>query len=110
MTKENKRPGRRRFAAFRNPFLAGKNTSRTPEQLVLYSFEALQVWAEEQGIEPRPEQTAREFCSEVGSRFPEIIPELNQLSFLYCHAAYGQSVPAGYDLEPVKKLWRFLSA
>jgi hypothetical protein len=28
--------------------------------------------------------------------------------FLYCHAAYGLSVPAGYDLEPVKKLWRFL--
>jgi hypothetical protein len=109
-TKENKRPGHRRFAAFRNPFLAGKNTSWTPEQLVLYSFEALQVWAEEQDIAPRPEQTAREFCSEVGSRFPEIIPELNQLSFLYCHAAYGQSVPAGYDLEPVKKLWRFLSA
>jgi hypothetical protein len=107
---EAKRSGRRRFAAFRNPFLAGKNTSRTPEQLVLYSFEALQVWAEEQGIEPRPEQTAREFCSEVSHRFPEINPELNQLSFLYCYAAYGLSVPAGYDLEPVKKLWRFLGA
>jgi hypothetical protein len=34
---------------------------------------------------------------------------LNRLSFLYGHAAYGNAVPAGCDLEPVKKLWRYLS-
>src|ERR1019366_9214372 len=99
---------RRPFASFRNPFLAGKDTSWTHEQLVLYSFEALQAWAEQQGIKPRPEQTAREFCSELSNQYPEVIAELNQLSFQYGHAAYGISVPAGYDLEPIKKLWRFL--
>ena len=36
--------------------------------------------------------------------------ELNRLSFLYGHAAYGNAVPAGCDPEPVKKLWRYLSA
>jgi hypothetical protein len=76
--------------------------------LVLYSFEALQVWAEEQGVNPRPEQTAREFCVELGGRFPEIISELNQMSFLYSHAAYGTSAQTDCDLEPIKRLWRFL--
>ena len=109
-TAKKTQPGRRLFAAYRNPFLAGKNASWTLEQLVLYSFEALQAWAEEQGIKPRPEQTAREFCVELGNRFPDIISELNQLSFLYSRAAYGMSTPTDYDLEPVKRLWRFLCA
>ena len=74
---------------------------------MLYTFEALQAWSEEQGIKSRPEQTALEFCEEVGSRFPEIHSELYGLSFLYGHAAYGVTAPAKYDLEPVKNLWQF---
>jgi hypothetical protein len=96
------------FASYRNPFLLGKYSTWTHEQLVLYSFEALQAWAREHGLKPRPEQTAREFCFELGNQFPEITSELNRLSFFYSHAAYGMSVPADCDLEPVKKLWRFL--
>lgn len=95
------------FQSFHNPFLTGREESWTHEKLVLYSFEALQAWAEEKGIQPRPEQTAREFCEEVGNRFPEINLELYGLSFLYGHAAYGTSAPAKYDLEPVKNLWQF---
>ena len=100
----------RLFASYRNPFLLGTYSSWTHEQLVLYSFEALQAWAAEQGVKPRPEQTAREFCGELGSQFPEIVSELNRLSFLYGHAAFGMSVPADRDLEPVRRLWRFLGA
>ncbi len=108
-TTKNQQAGHSMFASYRNPFLLGQHSTWTHEQLVLYSFEALQVWAEEQGVNPRPEQTAREFCVELGGRFPEIIPELSALSFLYSHAAYGMSVPGDCDLEPIKKLWRFLN-
>jgi hypothetical protein len=99
---------RRRFAAYPNPFLTGKDSTWTVEQLVLYSYEALRAWAEEQGVPPRPEQTAREFCADLGGRFPEVTAELDRLSFLYSHAAYGMTAPAGCDVEPVRKLWRFL--
>jgi hypothetical protein len=95
------------FQSYHNPFLTGGEDSWTHEKLVLYSFEALQAWAEERGIQSRPEQTAREFCEEVGSCFPEINSELYGLSFLYGHAAYGISAPAKYDLDPVKSLWQF---
>ena len=94
------------FESYHNPFLTGGDLW-THEKLVLYSFEALQAWAEEKGIKPRPEQTAREFCEEVGARFPEINPELYGLSFLYGHAAYGMAEPRKYDLAPVKSLWEF---
>src|ERR1039458_6391088 len=71
-------PKRRPFAAYPNPFLTGKDAAWTPEELVLYSFEALRAWADEQGIQPRREQTAREFCDELGHQFAEITAELNQ--------------------------------
>jgi hypothetical protein len=103
-------PGGQPFASYQNPFLTGKDASWTHAELVLYSFEALRAWAHQQGQEQRPEQTAREFCGELGNRFPEMIGELNELSLLYGHAAYGMSLPVGYNLEPVKKLWRLLSA
>jgi hypothetical protein len=109
-TVEKQEPKRRLFSAYRNPFLTATPTSWPDEKLVLYSFEALQAWAEEQGIKQRPEQTAREFCLELGDRFPEVTSELNRLSFLYSHAAYGMAMPADSDLEPVKKLWRFFYA
>ena len=99
-------PMGRRFATFSNPFLRGAESSWSQEQLVLYSYEALQAWAGEHGIKPRPEQTSREFCTELGQQFPEMISDLQRLSWLYSQAAYRLAVPAGCDLEPVKNLWR----
>jgi hypothetical protein len=108
--REEQTPRQRPFAAYLSPFLTGKDKSWTAEQLILYSYEALQAWAVEQGIQSQPQQTAREFCLVLGETFPDAAAELNRLSFLYGHAAYGNAVPAGCDLEPVKKLWRYLSA
>jgi hypothetical protein len=107
--KEVQATKRHPFAAYQNPFLTGRDALWTQEELVLYSFEALRAWADEQEVKPRPEQTAREFCVELGNRFPEITSELSQLSYFYSHAAYGGPVPVASDLEAVKKLWRFLS-
>jgi hypothetical protein len=109
--KQEERPPRQRpFAAYLSPFLTGKDNSWTAERLILYSYEALQAWAVEQGIPSNPQQTAREFCLFLGETFPDAAAELNRLSFLYGHAAYGHAMPPGCDLEPVKKLWRYLSA
>jgi hypothetical protein len=102
------KPKNHPFATFKNPFLAGQNSTWTPEQLVLYSYAALQAWAEERGIEPHPEKTAREFCLDLGDRYPEITGDLQRLSTLYIHAAYGVAVPPNHDLESVKQVWRFL--
>ena len=108
--REERTPRQRPFAAYLSPFLTGKDKSWTAEQLILYSYEALQAWAAEQGIQSQPQQTAREFCLLLSETFPDAAAELNRLSFLYGHAAYGNAVPSGCDLEPVKKLWRYLSA
>jgi hypothetical protein len=98
----------RPFASFQNPFLTGKDQSWTLAQLILYSYDALRAWAGEQGVEPRPEQTAREFCVELGQVFPEIRCELNHLSILYGRTAYGIEKLENQNLEPLKELWRYL--
>lgn len=97
------------FASYQNPFATGDAAAWPPQQLILYSFEALQHWAAERGIEVGPERTAREFCSMIGSGFPEVASELNHLAFLYGHAAYGTAIPRGYDQESLRKLWEFMS-
>jgi hypothetical protein len=106
---EERKARLRPFAAYRSPFLTGKDKLWSAEQLILYSYEAVQAWAIERGIQAHPEQTAREFCLQVGQTFPDAGPELNRLAFLYGHAAYGSTELADCDLEPVKKLWRYLS-
>ena len=60
------------FASYRNPFITGKDQTWSPERLLLYTYEAVQAWAKEQGIEIKPEQTPREFCFQLIERFPEL--------------------------------------
>ncbi|MHB8521598.1 MAG: DUF4129 domain-containing protein [Limisphaerales bacterium] len=99
----------RPFADYRNPFVTGKDRVWPPERLVAYSFEALQAWAKEQGAEPQPQQTPREFCLNLREKFPEAAFGLDRLSFLYGHAAYGRKLPDPCDVEPVRQLWRYLA-
>jgi Domain of unknown function (DUF4129) len=98
------------FASYKNPFATGKDRVWRPEAVIAYTFEALQAWAQEQGIELQAPRTPREFCDDVGDRFPEVASGAHQLAYLYGHAAYGRRLPERCDLEPVRELWRYLSA
>lgn len=102
-------PRRRPLSEFQNPFYATKDSSRSPEEIILYTYDAIQAWAQEQGIEGHPEQTAREFCSEMTAHLPDLNSPLQHLAFLHAHAAYGQHLPENCDLEPLKELWRRLT-
>jgi hypothetical protein len=103
------RPKPRPLGEYKNPFYAGKEHGRPPEEIILYTYDAVRAWARERGIEPHPEQTAREFCLEMAAGAPELAGPYRQLSFLYAHAAYGRGLPAECDLEPLKELWRRLA-
>ena len=103
------RPKPRRLAEYTNPFYAGQEHIRPPAEIILYTYEAAQAWAREQGLEPHPEQTAREFCEQMAARSPELAGAYRHLSFLYAYAAYSLRLPAQCDLEPLKDLWRQLT-
>jgi hypothetical protein len=96
------------FAGYTNPFFTAKDRAWPPEQIILYSYEAVQAWAKELGIAARPEETAREFCGRLSEQRPE--SNLDTLARLYAHAAYGKKLPPQCDLEPIRELWRRLGA
>jgi hypothetical protein len=106
---EAPRRQQRPLAEFKNPFFADQEHARPPAEIILYTYDAIQAWTKEHGMEARPEQTAREFCERAGDRLPELAAPLRHLSFLYAHAAYGEHLPAECDLEPLKEIWRRLA-
>lgn len=97
---------RRSLADYRNPFFATGEHAWPPSEIIVYTFDAVQAWAGEQGIETRGGQTPREFCQEMSSRVPELAGAFQQLAQLYGHAAYGERLPAQSNLEPLKEIWR----
>ena len=103
------RPKLRPLAEYANPFLAGREQIRPPVEIIIYTYEFVQAWAREQGVEMHPEQTAREFCQDMAARSPELAGAYGRLAFLYGHAAYGLRLPANCDMEPLKELWRQLT-
>ena len=60
---------RRRFADFSDPFAAGQAAGWPPEELVRYSFAALEAWAAEHGHPRQAEQTPHEFARSIASNF-----------------------------------------
>jgi hypothetical protein len=99
----------RRFASYQNPFATEEGRSWTPEQVIVYTYEAVQAWASELGIEFPPQQTAREFCADLAARHPEIGWQLRQLTNYYAHAAYGTHLPADYDAGLVRQIWSHIA-
>lgn len=98
-----------RFSLYKNPFVTGNDRRWPPQQLIVYSFEAVKSWAAEQGMDAGSRQTPREFCLQLGEKYGEISPELKQLARLYGHAAYGTSVPANFNPEVIRSLWAYIS-
>ena len=59
-------PPPRPFASFANPFDTGLDQRFSPNDLVIYSFEALEAWASEHKLGRSPEETPSEFVRRLG--------------------------------------------
>lgn len=100
----------RPFAAFRNPFSSGQAKRLPPEQLVRYTFEALEAWSFERQAARRPEETPLEFAETLNARFPALAPDARQLARFYSQLVYARSNPSRDCLPLLERLWGQLSA
>lgn len=98
----------RPFSSYANPFQNGEANRSSPNQVVEYSFEALQAWATEQGIDPRPEETPLEFAGQLGQRVQPLATDANELARLYSQVAYARASLARGSLSSVERLWSLL--
>lgn len=99
----------RTFASFRDPFATGSADRMKPETLVVYTFEALQAWAREHGIERDADQTPLEFASALSRRFPDLAAPVTQAGQLYARVAYASATPSRSQSGELQLLWRALA-
>lgn len=107
---ESEAPWERPFAEFENPFVTGLASRLTPNQVVRYSFEALQAWAREHDLGRKPQETALEFVARVGEEIPSLEAESRGLAGLFGRVAYARANLKAGSLEPVQRFWQRLEA
>jgi hypothetical protein len=99
-----------RFADFVDPFAAGTADRYRPDDLVRYSFEALEAWARENGLTREPDQTPYEFSRRVGAQLEPLSEDLRTLADLYYTAAYARGRLSAAGIRPLAKFWASLRA
>lgn len=100
--------GRRPFSSFRNPFVYGSAERMSPEDLVRYSFEALEAFAFERGLERHAEQTPLEFADRLSDELPALEADARRLAALYSRAAYARGRLPEPAREAMRQFWHTL--
>ncbi|HYW77941.1 MAG TPA: DUF4129 domain-containing protein, partial [Thermoguttaceae bacterium] len=96
------------FASFADPFASGMAERCTADELVRYTFEALEAWARERDCPREPEQTPHEFAQNVGTRCEPLSRHAQRLADLYCRVAYAQGSLPRHAVGHVSRLWETL--
>jgi len=78
------------------------------DELVRFSFEALEAWAREHGWARGPDQTPHEFAHEIGTRVDSLSQDVRRLADLYCRVAYAPDTLPPRSVAPLKQLWQEL--
>jgi hypothetical protein len=99
----------RPFADFSDPFGDGTARRRSPEDLVRYSFAALEAWAVERGEGRREDETPLEFGRRM-SALAEDMPGAAELGRLAALAAYAPGPLPASAREAVRQFWREIGA
>jgi hypothetical protein len=112
---DDDRPGGRkiplaRFADFRDPFADGTAGRYRPEELVRYSFEALEAWGRDHDHPRGPEQTPHEFARGLAAEVSSLGDDAGRLAELYCQVAYAPGTLAAAQVGRLSRLWQQLRA
>ena len=109
--RRQKAPPPRPFASFVNPFDAGLDHQFSPNDLVIYSFEALEAWAYEHepgAIAPRD---TVEFVQRSDRCAAELDREATRLVGFFVTIVYGRSRLQGRrSCRRIRQFWRVLQA
>jgi hypothetical protein len=98
------------FSSFTNPFRNGSTPRQSPEELVRYSFEALEAWGREHDLSRTPEETALEFARRIGQSTPPLDTDVKRLAGLYVRAAYGQGSLGQTSIPTLQQFWERLES
>jgi hypothetical protein len=95
----------RPFRSFSNPFADGSAARRSPDDLVRYSFAALDAWASEHDLARQEEETPREFVERLVVEVPDLADASRQLCTHYANLAYGRRHVPESARAQIERLW-----
>jgi hypothetical protein len=104
-----KKPSRR-FADFTDPFAAGVAERYPPGEIVRYTFEALEAWANDHGCPRQPDQTPHEFTRSLAVQISALKDPTRRLADLYCQVAYAPDTLPIHRVRRLSHLWQALRA
>ena len=100
----------RPFASYANPFDVGMDRQVTPEDLVIYSFEALEAWAYENQLARSPNETPVEFAGRIVEARVAVGPEAARLAGYFTAIIYGRQSFGPDLLPPLRRFWQAVEA
>ncbi|TWT29714.1 DUF4129 domain-containing protein [Blastopirellula retiformator] len=98
-----------RFPEFASPFGSAAK-KRTAEQLIRYTFQALEAWGDDKGVPRDHDQTPEEYGRRLAVEFSdtEIGPLARELARHYDEIAYGSGKADRDSIDCAQRLWRNL--
>ncbi len=99
---------RRRFADYSNPFRTRAAETWEPEEIVRYTFEAVEAWGRERGWVRLEDATAMEYMRQLGMKVPSLRREFRALGKLYGQAAYAPGSLTLVQVSELHSLWERL--
>ena len=93
------------FTAFSNPFGDGSADGRSPEDLVRYSFEALESWAGDRDRERRLDETPIEFAGRLTDEFDWLEDDVRRVAVLVARMAYSPGQLPANARETLEEFW-----
>ena len=104
------KPRPRPFKSFSNPFADGTGEGRPIEELIEYSFAALEAWASDRNHPRRLDETPLEFASRLSNTFPGLKGEAQKLAVLVVRLAYANGTIPADARETLEFYWDHLTA
>lgn len=103
-------PAPRPFSDYADPFAAGWAERWSPDELVRYSFAALEAWAREHGRPRGPEETPYEFAEGVADRAKHLRNPCRKMADLYSRAAYAPGTLPATSVAPLREFWQQIAS
>jgi hypothetical protein len=103
--REKKGPTHRPFTSFRNPFRSGTADQRSEEELIRYSFAALEAWSADRRQPRTEDETATEFAARLTQEYPAFETEANRLAGLVARMAYSDHKLPDNTRELLEVFW-----
>ncbi len=101
-------PPPRPFASFVNPFANGLARKFSPNELVLYGYEALEAWASEHNLARSLNETPSEFVNRLGQARADLREGAIPVVGFFVAIVYGQQGLQAEVLPALRQLWNLI--